>query len=63
MQVISRENFRELEEHFMSEDLRRMILRCMKKSSEKTKEEGRKFLIDKVSQRKNLYIYPVEDNV
>ncbi len=63
MQVISRENFRELEEHFMSEDLRRMILRCMKKSSEKTKEEGRKFLNDKIGQRKNLYIYPTKDNV
>ena len=63
MQVISKENFSELEEHFISENLRMMILCCMKKSSEKTKTEGRKFLNDKVRQRKNLYIYPVEDNV
>ena len=63
MQVMSKENFSELEEHFLSENLRMMILRCMKKSSEETKMEGQKFLNDKVRQRKNLYIYPTKDNV
>ena len=53
----------ELEEHFLAEDLRKMILYCMKKSTDKTKAKGQKFLNDKVRQRKNLYIYPEKVNV
>lgn len=53
----------ELEEHFASENLRKMILYSMKKSSKETREEGRKFLDEKVRQRKNLYIYPEKVNV
>lgn len=53
----------ELEEHFASENLRKMILYSMKKSSKETQEEGRKFLDEKVRQRKNLYIYPEKVNV
>lgn len=53
----------ELEEHFISENLRKMMLYSMKKSSEETQEEGRKFLDEKVRQRKNLYIYPKKVNV
>ena len=53
----------ELEKHFASEDIRKMILYCMKKSKEEVKTEGRRFLEDKVKQRKNLYIYPEKVNV
>lgn len=53
----------ELEKHFASENLRKMMLYSMKKSSKETQEEGRKFLDEKVRQRKNLYIYPEKVNV
>lgn len=48
----------ELEEHFASENLRKMILYSMKKSSKETQEEGRKFLDEKVRQRKKSIHIP-----
>lgn len=53
----------ELEKHFISENLRRMMLYSMKKSKKETQDEGRKFLNEKIRQRKNLYIYPKKVNV
>lgn len=50
----------ELEEHFASENLRKMILYSMKKSSKETQEEGRKFLDEKVRQRKKSIHIPWE---
>lgn len=55
--------FKELEKHFISENLRKMILYCGKTLSEEKIAERRKFLNDKIRQRKNLYIYPAKDNV
>ena len=60
--MVEQNQFEELEKHFISENVRKMILYCMKKSSEEVKAEGRKFLNDKIRQRKNLYIYPAKDN-
>lgn len=53
----------ELEQHFISENLRKMILYCGKTLSEEKITERRKFLNDKIRQRKNLYIYPTKVNV
>lgn len=55
--------FEELERHFISENARKLTLYCTKKSSKEVKEEAQKFLNDKVRQRENLYIYPEEVNV
>ena len=55
--------FEELEKHFVSENLRKMILYCGKTLSKEKISERRKFLDRKVRQRKNLYIYPAKVNV
>lgn len=51
-------NLEEIEEHFINENLRKMMLYSMKKSSKETQEEGRKFLNEKIRQRKKSIHIP-----
>lgn len=55
--------FRQLEEHFINEDLDKEILALAVDKSTLEQEQRRKFLNDRIAQRKNLYIYPEHVNV
>ena len=55
--------FRQLEEHFINEDLDKEILYYGKTLSEEQITQRRKFLDDRIAKRKNLYIYPCKANV
>lgn len=56
-------NFRQLEEHFINEDLDKEILFYGKTLSDDQIAQRQKFLDARIAQRKNLYIYPAKDNV
>ncbi len=55
--------FRQLEEHFINEDLDKEILYLGKTLNEDQIEQRQKFLNDRIAKRKNLYIYPEKVNV
>ena len=55
--------FRQLEEHFINEDLDKEILYYAKDLNDEQIAQRQKFLDDRIAKRKNLYIYPEQVNV
>lgn len=60
---LSQCKFRQLEEHFINEDLDKEILYYGKTLNDDQIAQRRKFLDDRIAKRKNLYIYPEQVNV
>lgn len=56
-------NFRQLEEHFINEDLNKEILYYGKTLNDDQIAQRQKFLNDRIAKRENLYIYPEKVNV
>lgn len=55
--------FRQLEEHFINEDIDKEILYYGKTLNKEQIAQRQKFLDDRIAKRKNLYIYPEKVNV